>query len=70
MNCPVCLFAGTLEEVRAHLVVQGRIDESHEAWLAEHDIDLDDDTQASTSELTYVLSRLDDPDSGVQEPES
>jgi hypothetical protein len=61
MNCPACLFAGTMEEVRAHLVVQGRVDDAHADWLAGHDIDLDDDTQASTSELTYVLSRIDDP---------
>lgn len=60
MNCPACLFAGTMEEVRAHLTVQGRVDDAHGEWLAEHDIDLDDETQPSVSEITYVLSRRDD----------
>ncbi|MFB6096619.1 MAG: hypothetical protein ABEJ74_04455 [Haloferacaceae archaeon] len=60
MNCPVCLFAGTMEEVRAHLAVQGRVDDPHADWLADHGIDLDDETQASVGELTYVLSRRDD----------
>ena len=60
MNCPACLFAGPMQEVRAHLVVQGRVDDAHAAWLADRDVRLDDETQASVSELTYLLSRLDD----------
>lgn len=61
MNCPCCLFAGTLEEVRAHLVVQARIDDAHGSWLDERGIDLDDDTQASVGAITEALARHGQP---------
>lgn len=57
MNCPVCPFAGTIQEVRAHVVVQARICETHAGWLDKHGVDLDDDTQASVSDLTVALAR-------------
>ena len=59
MNCPVCLFAGTLQEVRAHIIVQARIDDAHSEWLTGHGIDLDDDTESSVSQLTRALAELD-----------
>ena len=61
MNCPVCPFAGTIHEVRAHLVVQARICEAHAGWLDERGIDLDDDTQASVGDLTVALTRQSEP---------
>lgn len=67
MNCPCCLFAGTLEEVRAHVVVQARIDETHAAWLDDRGIDLDDDTQASVGAITEALSRSEQPGTRLEE---
>lgn len=56
MGCPCCDLEGTLAEIRAHLVVQADVGEAaHEAWLAEHGIDLADDRQRSVSELTELL---------------
>jgi hypothetical protein len=66
MNCPCCLFAGTLQEVRAHVVVQVRIDDDHATWVAEQGIDLDDDTQASVGELTHALSRSEQPGTRIE----
>lgn len=60
MHCPTCPFEGTLQEMRAHVTVRARIDDVHADWLATHDVRLDDDTQASVSELTYILSRAAD----------
>lgn len=40
-------------------VIVAGVDETHENWLTDQDIDLDD-AQASTSELTYVLSKRED----------
>lgn len=55
----VCLFAATMEEVRARLVDHGQIDETHDEWLTDHDIYLDD-AQVSTSELICILPRRED----------
>lgn len=56
-SCPVCDYAGSLETVRAHVTVQGRVDGDHAEWLDDRGIDLSDDSQASVSELTQVLAR-------------
>ncbi|MDX1747861.1 MAG: hypothetical protein R3324_18155 [Halobacteriales archaeon] len=56
-TCPVCDYVGSLETVRAHVTVQGRVDGDHAEWLEGRGIDLSDDTQASVSELTQVLAR-------------
>ncbi len=56
-TCPLCGFDGSLATVRAHVTVQGRVDDDHAEWLGGSGIDLSDDVQASVSELTRVLAR-------------
>lgn len=54
--CPCCDFAGTLAEVRGHVVVQADVgDEAHRAWLADNGVSLSDDTQPSVSAITEAL---------------
>lgn len=56
MACPCCAFEGTLAEVRGHVVVQADVgDEAHRAWLADHGVNLADDTQPSVTAITEAL---------------
>lgn len=54
--CPSCSFEGTLDEVRAHIVVQAdSADEDHLAWLADHGVAIEDDSQRSVAAIGEAL---------------
>lgn len=56
LACPCCSFEGTLEEVRAHVVVRADADDrDHLGWLADHGVRIEDDAQRSVSAITEAL---------------